>query len=167
MQREHVGGQLTEGRGGVDVDVVPLAAGGDPDQDDLDGRVLLLRRPPLLHQHPTRPQLPLDLLVLGDHGVDVSAAACAAGAPGAVPEQTPRARNLHHLALSLLALSSSASVSLPITGHFLALGAKDLLRPGILKRGRKWAMTTKREEEVKSRQRPPCGNDWRLIRVFV
>jgi hypothetical protein len=95
-------GQLTEGCGGVDVDVVMTlaGAGGDPDQDDLDGRRVLFRRPPLLHQHPARPYLPLDPLVLGDHGADVSTAAgatAAAAAPGAVPEQPPRARNLHHL----------------------------------------------------------------------
>lgn len=41
--------------------------------------------------------LPLDLLVLGDQGTDVHAAAADVGAPGPAPEQPPRAQNLHHL----------------------------------------------------------------------
>lgn len=98
-----IGGR-TEGGGGVDGDVVPLPAGGDPDEDVLHGGGVLLGRPPLLHQHPARSHLPLDLLVLGDHGADVRAAGAAGRAPGPAPEQPPGARNLHHLQLLLLLL---------------------------------------------------------------
>jgi len=95
----------TEGRGGVDGDVVPLPTGGDSHQDVLHGGRVLLGRPPLLHQHPAGAHLPLDLLVLGDHGADVRAADAGGGAPGPAPEQPPGARNLHHLRCSRSLLS--------------------------------------------------------------
>lgn len=67
---------LTKSGGGSDGHIMPGEAGGDPDDDHL----LAALPAPLLHQHPSRPHLPLYLP--GTAGAGAGRAAIAATAAG-------------------------------------------------------------------------------------
>jgi hypothetical protein len=87
---------LTESAGSSDGDVEPGEAGGHPDGDHLHVAPTF----PLLHQHPSRPHLPLDLPAVAAE-VTVAAAAASAALRGAPPEQllgVPELDHLHNVA---------------------------------------------------------------------